>query len=319
MPLRIERARGETQLFVKEVIAGGVRYIVCRNEAEAEKDRADRLAIVDGLQRRLKQGEKALIANTGYTGATCAARARARPSRSTPASSPRKPATTVSSCSGPTPASPRSTRCSATASCSCWSRCSGRRRQPSKPARSSIPAMPRSAATSSARSSRSSLLRNSRGAAPGRASSLNGRGWCAISTGCKARRHREGQQAHHGPHAGHGRRRAGLSRGRCRPAAQCRRNPHDLISLRRHFRPVVLRTTGALISVCNHEYFLKPVLKLGLTGPTGAGLKYAPPTQHLFIDILVLPVYEKVVHAIPPCAFAPVYSGYDYAKRFSTP
>ena len=66
VPLRIERARGETQLFVKEVTAGGVRYIVCRNEAEAEKDRADRLAIVDGLQRRLKQGEKALIANTGY-------------------------------------------------------------------------------------------------------------------------------------------------------------------------------------------------------------------------------------------------------------
>ena len=57
---------GETQLFVKEVIADGVRYIVlryivCRNEAEAEKDRADRLTIVDGLQRRLKQGEKALI------------------------------------------------------------------------------------------------------------------------------------------------------------------------------------------------------------------------------------------------------------------
>ena len=65
-PLLIERARGETQLFVKEVTAGGVRYIVCRNEAEAEKDRADRLAIVDGLQRRLKQGDKALIANTGY-------------------------------------------------------------------------------------------------------------------------------------------------------------------------------------------------------------------------------------------------------------
>ena len=66
VPLLIERARGETQLFVKEVSAGGVRYIVCRNEAEAEKDRADRLAIVDGLRRRLKQGEKALIANSGY-------------------------------------------------------------------------------------------------------------------------------------------------------------------------------------------------------------------------------------------------------------
>ena len=72
VPLRIPgsspgmRARSRTQLFVKEVTAGGVRYIVCRNEAEAEKDRADRLAIVDGLQRRLKQGEKALIANAGY-------------------------------------------------------------------------------------------------------------------------------------------------------------------------------------------------------------------------------------------------------------
>ena len=66
VPLLLERARGETQLFVKEVTANGVRYIVCRNEAEAEKDRADRLAIVDGLQRRLKQGDKALIANTGW-------------------------------------------------------------------------------------------------------------------------------------------------------------------------------------------------------------------------------------------------------------
>ena len=60
------RACGETRLFVKEVTVGGARYIVCRNEAEAEKDRAVRLAIVDGLQRRLKQGEKALIADTGY-------------------------------------------------------------------------------------------------------------------------------------------------------------------------------------------------------------------------------------------------------------
>ena len=60
------RACGETRLFVKEVTVGGARHIVCRNEAEAEKDRAVRLAIVDGLQRRLKQGDKALIANTGY-------------------------------------------------------------------------------------------------------------------------------------------------------------------------------------------------------------------------------------------------------------
>ena len=38
-PLSIERARGETQLFVKEVTVGGARHIVCRNEAQAEKDR----------------------------------------------------------------------------------------------------------------------------------------------------------------------------------------------------------------------------------------------------------------------------------------
>jgi len=42
VPLLIERKRGETQLFVKEVTVEGRRYIVCRNEAEAEKDRRDR-------------------------------------------------------------------------------------------------------------------------------------------------------------------------------------------------------------------------------------------------------------------------------------
>ena len=66
VPLLIERARGETQLFVKEITVGGARYVVCRNEAEAEKDRADRQAVVDGLQRRLADGEKALIGNNAY-------------------------------------------------------------------------------------------------------------------------------------------------------------------------------------------------------------------------------------------------------------
>jgi Transposase DDE domain len=65
-PLLIERARGETQLFVKEVKAHGARYIVCRNEAEAEKDRADRQAIVDGLEKHLRKGDKALIGNSAY-------------------------------------------------------------------------------------------------------------------------------------------------------------------------------------------------------------------------------------------------------------
>ena len=65
-PLLIERGRGDTQLFVKEVTAGGARYIVCRNEAQAEKDRADRQAIVANLEKRLSGGDKALIGNAGY-------------------------------------------------------------------------------------------------------------------------------------------------------------------------------------------------------------------------------------------------------------
>ena len=60
------RGRGETQLFVKEVTAGGARYIVCRNEAEAEKDRADRQTIVASLEKRLSGGDKALIGNAGH-------------------------------------------------------------------------------------------------------------------------------------------------------------------------------------------------------------------------------------------------------------
>ena len=57
VPLLIARARGETQLFVKEVAVDGAHYIVCRNEAEAEKDHADRQAVVEGLQKRLKGSE----------------------------------------------------------------------------------------------------------------------------------------------------------------------------------------------------------------------------------------------------------------------
>src|SRR3954471_9897678 len=66
-PLLSERANGaETQLFAKEVRHAGRRYIVCRNEAEAEKDRADRQAIVAGLEQQLKRGDKALIGNSAY-------------------------------------------------------------------------------------------------------------------------------------------------------------------------------------------------------------------------------------------------------------
>ena len=66
VPLLIKRQRGETQLFAKEVKVEGKRYIVCRNEAEAEKDRLDRQAIVAALQDALRRGEKALIGNAAY-------------------------------------------------------------------------------------------------------------------------------------------------------------------------------------------------------------------------------------------------------------
>jgi DDE family transposase len=65
-PLLIERARGETQLFVKEVKVEGIRSIAARNEAEAEKDAADRAAIIEALDQQLKRGDKALIGNSAY-------------------------------------------------------------------------------------------------------------------------------------------------------------------------------------------------------------------------------------------------------------
>jgi len=79
-PLRITKAKGqaalqdgkqprpqdETQLWVKEVMVGDKRYIVCRNEVEANKDAADRAAVLEGLEQQLKQGDKALIGNSAY-------------------------------------------------------------------------------------------------------------------------------------------------------------------------------------------------------------------------------------------------------------
>jgi Transposase DDE domain len=66
-PLCIPRAGGEeTQLWVKEVSTGGRRYVVCRNEAEAERDRADRQAVIAGLEQQLQRGDKALIGNSAY-------------------------------------------------------------------------------------------------------------------------------------------------------------------------------------------------------------------------------------------------------------
>jgi len=53
-------------LKVKEVWVGNRRYVVCLNEDEAQKDAADREAIVAGLRERLRKGDKSLVGNKGY-------------------------------------------------------------------------------------------------------------------------------------------------------------------------------------------------------------------------------------------------------------
>jgi hypothetical protein len=65
-PLLVERVRGETQLFVKELKVGAARYVLCRNEAEAERERNQRQAIIAGLAKQLARGDKALIGNSAY-------------------------------------------------------------------------------------------------------------------------------------------------------------------------------------------------------------------------------------------------------------
>ena len=66
VPLTIPRQKGETDLAVKEVKVLGRRYIVCRNEEEARKDAETRTNLLAGLQRKLAEGGKSLVANTGY-------------------------------------------------------------------------------------------------------------------------------------------------------------------------------------------------------------------------------------------------------------
>jgi hypothetical protein len=66
VPLAAER-RGKTiEYGAKEVKIGRARYIVCINHDQATKDAADRAAILEGLERQLKKGDKALIGNAGY-------------------------------------------------------------------------------------------------------------------------------------------------------------------------------------------------------------------------------------------------------------
>jgi hypothetical protein len=53
-------------LQVKEVHIAERRYVVCFNPEQAQKDAADRQAILESLKEKLKQGDKALVGNKGY-------------------------------------------------------------------------------------------------------------------------------------------------------------------------------------------------------------------------------------------------------------
>jgi len=77
VPLSIPKAagRGTTDLLVKDVVRSGRgadgrpwrrRYIVCRNEAEAQMDKAARDAILAALEAALRRGDKSLVGNRGY-------------------------------------------------------------------------------------------------------------------------------------------------------------------------------------------------------------------------------------------------------------
>ena len=59
-------AKGPSPMKVKEVNVEKRRYIVCLNEKQARKDAADRQAIIDSLQEKLKANPKSIVGNKGY-------------------------------------------------------------------------------------------------------------------------------------------------------------------------------------------------------------------------------------------------------------
>jgi len=63
---RKKTSKDPSPLEVKEVKVKSQRYIVCRNEDQARKDRADRQAIIESLSEQLKRGDKSLVGNKGY-------------------------------------------------------------------------------------------------------------------------------------------------------------------------------------------------------------------------------------------------------------
>jgi transposase len=59
-------SQAPSPLKVKEIRVGERRYIVCHNEDQAQKDAADREAILKHLEDQLKAGDKQLVGNKGY-------------------------------------------------------------------------------------------------------------------------------------------------------------------------------------------------------------------------------------------------------------
>jgi len=59
-------SKDPSPLKVKEVWIWDRRYVVCANEDQAKKDAADRQAILEGLRKQLKKGDKSLVGNKGY-------------------------------------------------------------------------------------------------------------------------------------------------------------------------------------------------------------------------------------------------------------
>ena len=66
VPLTIPRQKGETDLAIKDVVLAGRRYVLARNPEQARKDAETRTALLAGLERKLTQGDKALVGNAGY-------------------------------------------------------------------------------------------------------------------------------------------------------------------------------------------------------------------------------------------------------------
>jgi hypothetical protein len=56
----------ETVLEAKVVTVDGRRHVVCRNQAQAKKDAADRAEVLAGLERQLARGDKSLVGNAAY-------------------------------------------------------------------------------------------------------------------------------------------------------------------------------------------------------------------------------------------------------------